>query len=87
MTKRVHYPVNKEVLRKIIEAWYRDEAGEVGAWDEFYELCHDHTTGYASVALCSLVQAMSFSETLTVDNLYYAIIASGINTKLEETDD
>jgi hypothetical protein len=40
--------------------------------------------GSASVAMPSLFQAMVFSDTLTVDNVYNAIIASGINTRLEE---
>lgn len=87
MTKRVHYFVDKKTIEKIIEYWYRDDAGEVGAWDKFYELCNEHMPAHCRTAMCSLVQAMSFAETLTVDNLYNAIIASGINTRLEETYD
>ena len=89
MHRRIHYAVNKDAINKSIELYKifcecpRNENNDT--WTEYYDSLRNISIGsHCRVALPSLMQAMEFSGTLTVDNLYYAIIASGINTKAEE---
>ena len=89
-TKRVYYPVNKAQIEKCIKLYLEfhtspyETQEHLDAWNKFYDNMGSIADGSASVAMPSLFQAMAFSDTLTVDNVYNAIIASGINTRLEE---
>lgn len=83
MLKRVHCPINKGKIAEGIELYMADED-----WDKTYhtlnEIC---PCSHCWVMIHSLFQAMKFSNTLTVENVYNAILASGTNTYLEDYDD
>ena len=88
-TKRIHYPVNKAKIEEAIY-WYNkydqcDPRLNDEYWDKHYEACSRICPqAYVRVMVCSLIQAMHFANNLTVDNVYYSILASGANTRLEE---
>ena len=92
--KRVHYPVHKDKIAEAIELYtkhtermYNREKSQP-IWNAFYKKMHEISPfTYCSVAVPALFQAMEFAGTLTVDNVYNAILMAGINTKLEEVDD
>lgn len=87
MTKRVHYPINKTKIAESIEL-YMSWDGSDSEWNKIYYTLNDICPGSSCWAtIHSLFQAMKFSNTLTIDNVYYAILASGVNTRLEEYDD
>jgi hypothetical protein len=96
MTKRIQYPVNKEKIVEAIELYEEysslmwdetDKERNMSIWlkycDVVREICPE---GWVHVAAASLFQAMRFAGNLTVENVYNAIIASGINTRMEEID-
>jgi hypothetical protein len=95
MTKRISYPVNKDAILEAIELYEEysylmwnesEEERRMSIWHKYCdvvrEICPE---GWVHVAVASLFQAMRFAGTLTVENVYNAIIASGINTRTEET--
>ena len=90
MSKRIYYPINKDAIQKSIDlynAYNKNMFTECNhdAWDDFYDsldnICH---FSYVKIAAASLFQAMLFANTLDVEHVYYAILASGLNTKLED---
>lgn len=88
-TKRVHHPINKTKIQEAIDYYvdYAENENE-DSWHKYYDTCQDicmHSPAWA--ALTSMFQPMYWSKTLTVENVYYAILAMGINTTLEEIDD
>lgn len=94
MTKRVHYPVRKDKIAEAIELYNKytecmfDIKMSKPIWEAFYEKAGEISPfTHCRVAIPSLFQAMEFAGTLTVDNVYNAIIVAGINTKLEEVND
>ena len=90
MSKRIHYPINKDAIQKSIDlykAYDENMFSRFGhdVWDNFYEsLDNVCPLSYFKVEAASLFQAMRFANTLDVEHVYYAILASGINTKLED---
>ena len=94
MTKRVHYPVHKDKIAEAIELYTKyagcmfDREKSQPIWDAFYEKAGEISPfTHCRIAIPSLFHAMEFAGTLTVDNVYNAIIVAGINTKLEEVND
>ena len=91
MLKRVYYPINKEKIAEAIalyEAYDKtdrtsQEATEL--WDR-YNTAKKAICPGSYVWAANFFQAMSFSGTLTVERVYYAILAMGINT-VEVKDD
>ena len=90
MSKRIHYPINKDAIQKSIDLYnvYNENMFlecNHDIWCDFYDslenICH---FGYFKVAAASLFQVMKFANTLDVEHVYYTILASGLNTKLED---
>lgn len=88
-TKRIHYPINKTKIQEAIDLYtYYIDNGDEAFWNEFYDTCQDiciHSNAWA--VLTSMFQPMYWSGTLTVENVYYALIVMGVNTQLEEVED
>lgn len=90
MSKRIHYPINKDAIQISIDlynAYYETMFSPYcrDVWNDFYDSLDDICTfGYFKAAAPSLFQAMKFANTLDVEHVYYAILASGLNTKLED---
>lgn len=84
MLKRVYYPVNKKAIEESIKLYlkYRENGS---TWEEFYYSCDKICPGSnAWAVITAMFQPMFWSKSLTVDNVYYAILAMGVNTKMEE---
>lgn len=90
MSKRIYYPINKDAIQKSIdlykvydETMYSPYCHDV--WNDFYDslenICY---FSYFKIGAASLFQAMRFANTLDVEHVYYTILASGLNTKLED---
>ena len=94
MTKRVYHPVDKAKIKEAIDAWeiyheaHNTQPKEVyePLWDKAYHAYNDMVPN-SNVWASSLFQPMAWSGTLTVENVYNTIIASGMNTTLEECDE
>ena len=90
MSKRIHYPINKDAIQKSIDLYKAyDETMFTecnhDTWNDFYKsLDNICPFSYVKVGMSSLFQAMKFANTLDVEHIYYAILASGLNTKLED---
>ena len=90
MSKRIHYPINKDAIQKSIDlynAYDENMFSRFGhdVWDNFYEsLDNICPLSYFKVGAASLFQAMRFANTLDVEHVYYTILASGLNTKSED---
>lgn len=99
MKKRVHYPINREKIAEVIELYkrythladvkpgfYSSSESQIlwcRIYDTFRDVCRMSNVEYVGI---TLLQAMNFSDTLTVDNLYYTLLAAGVNTKLVEVE-
>lgn len=94
MTKRIYHPVDKAKIKIAIDAWkiyyeaLKSKTKEEWEplWDKAYRAYNEMVPG-SNVWASSLFQPMAWSGTLTVDNVYNTIIASGMNTTLEECDE
>lgn len=87
-TKRIHHPINKAKIQETID-YYVDyaENGNEDNWNKYYNTYQVICGGPAWAVLTSMFQPMYWSKTLTVENVYYAILVMGVNTTLEEIDD
>ena len=93
-TKRVYYPVNKAKIQEAIDLYNKyNEINHTLSQEEAMELWTKYCDTFdaicprSNVWVLHIFQAMRWSDTLTVDNVYYAIIVMGANTKLVEVDD
>ena len=90
MSKRIHYPINKDAIQKSIDLYKAYDETMFSpccrdVWNDFYDsLDNICPFSYVKIAAPSLLQAMKFANTLDVEHVYYAILASGLNTKLED---
>ncbi len=88
MLKRVYHPINKAKIQEAID-YYKEFSGYQkldDSYEKYYNAWHEVCPG--SNAWASLIfQPMLWSGTLDVEHVYYAILAMGINTTLEEVDD
>lgn len=93
-TKRVYYPINKAKIQEAIDLYNEySEKNDALPHEEAMELWYKYCDAFEAICPMSnawtlhIFQAMRWSGTLTVDNVYYAIIIMGANTKLVEVDD
>lgn len=94
MLKRVYYPINKTKIQEAIDLYleycaresYMSMEESMLLWDKYCDTFNEICPG-SNVWASSIFQPMKWSDSLTVENVYYAILAMGINTKLEEYDE
>lgn len=92
MLKRKYYPINKEAIKRAIDAYNEfcersskvTKEEEQALWNKYCDIYDKEICPGSYLWASSIFQPMKFAETLTVDNVYNTIIASGINTKLED---
>lgn len=93
-TKRVYYPIDKKAIQEAIDLYNEHNEREstlsheesMVLWEKYCDKFNEISPG-SNTWVASIFQAMSWSGTLDVEHVYYAILAMGINTKLEECDD
>lgn len=85
-TKRIYYPIDKNKIQKAIDHYmHYTESGDEASWNEFYDTCQDICIrSNVWPVVTSMFLPMYWSGSLTVENVYYALIVMGVNTKLEE---
>ena len=94
MIKRVYYPIDKKAIQEAIDLYNEYSRREptpsheesMALWGEFCDKFNEISHG-SNVWCAHIFQPMAWSGTLDEEHVYYAILAMGINTKLEEYDD
>lgn len=96
MLKRVYHPINKDKIQEAIDAYneYWKKSADLSVseeeceemWDKFIKARNKICPG-SNLWAAHFFQAMSWSGTLTVERVYYTIIASGVNITVKEVDD
>lgn len=89
--KRVYHPIDKDMIAKAISHYkafveaqrINDRRKAEVEWDMYYQ-CYQLICPGSNTWASALFQSMEWSGTLDVEHVYQTILASGINTTLEE---